>query len=137
MDWLRETLLQGARFGVVGVLNVTINAVVYASLVYLGAHYILASAAGTTLGILNAFVWSKFFVFNRSGRAWPQLLRTVAVYLIQIAASWTGLVIMIELVGLGPYVAYAANIVVVTLVSFLGLKHFAFKEDAEASERIS
>ena len=36
---------------------------------------------------------------------------------------------MIELFVMNPYAAYAANILVVTLVSFLGLKYFAFRTD--------
>lgn len=128
-SWLLRTATQFTRFGLVGVINVAINAVVYSGLVYAGAHYIVASAAGTTLGILNAFAWGRFYVFATRGRAVTQLLRTIAVYLFQIGVSWGGLIVMIELFGINPYAAYAANILVVTLVSFLGLKYFAFRTD--------
>jgi len=131
--WLKTIFTQATRFGLVGVMNVVINAGVYSCLVYLGIHYILASAAGTTIGILNSFLWSKFFVFERKGSTLTQFLRTILVYVIQIAASWTGLVILIELLKMNPYAAYGANIVVVTLISFLGLKYFAFKTESEVA----
>lgn len=130
----KTTFIQAARFGLVGVMNVVINAAIYSCLVYVGVHYLLASAAGTIIGIFNAFFWSKFFVFKHKGRALPQLYRTIAVYLMQIVISWSGLVILIELLKMNPYMAYVANIAVVTLASFLGLKHFAFKTEEETSK---
>lgn len=117
---------QAFRFGLVGVLNVLINFAVYAGLVWLGAHYLVASAVGTTLGILNSFVWSKFFVFRKEGDVLGQFAKTLMVYLVQTLVSWSGLIVLIEYVGLHPYVAYIANIIFVTTVSFLGLKFFAF-----------
>jgi len=131
---LKTTFIQALRFGLVGVMNVVINAAIYSCLVYVGVHYVLASAAGTMIGIINAFLWGKFFVFRRNGAALPQLYRTIAVYSIQIAISWAGLVILIELLKMNPYSAYVANIAVVTMVSFLGLKHFAFKIEQETSK---
>ena len=133
-SWLKTTFIQATRFGLVGIMNVVINAAIFSYLVYVGVHYLLASAAGAIVGILNSFLWSKFFVFKHKGKALPQLYRTIAVYSMQIAISWAGLVILIELLKINPYMAYAANIAVVTLVSFLGLKHFAFKIEEENPE---
>jgi putative flippase GtrA len=130
--WLRETMAQFARFGVVGVMNVIINAVVYVGLVWLGVHYLIASVCGSCLGVLNSFVMSKFFVFGAEGDGVKQFFKTVGVYGVQFAVSWTGLVILIEIFGLNPYAAYVANIVVVTLVSFFGLKLFAFRPGEKA-----
>ncbi|MFT3756218.1 MAG: GtrA family protein [Pseudoxanthomonas sp.] len=124
-------ITQAARFVLVGIMNVAINVAVYAGLVHAGVHYILASAAGATLGILNSFAWSKFYVFADKGKAFPQLLRTILVYAVQIVVSWIGLVIMIELLKMNPYAAYAANIFIVTLASFLGLKYFAFRNECD------
>ena len=131
---LKTTFVQATRFGLVGVMNVVINAAIFSCLVYVGVHYLLSSAAGAIVGILNTFLWSKFFVFKHKGKALPQLYRTIAVYLVQIAISWAGLVILIELLKMNPYMAFATNIAAVTLVSFLGLKHFAFKIEEENTE---
>ena len=128
-ELLKTSVIQATRFGVVGVANVIINAAIYSLLVYLGVHYIVASAVGTIAGIMNSYIWSKFYVFRRKGNATKQLFRTILVYSVQISVSWLGLAIMIELLGLDPYSAYAANIVIVTSVSFLGLKYFAFRPD--------
>ena len=132
--WLWGTLRQFARFGVVGVVNVIINAVVYVALVALGVHYIIASICGSTLGVLNSFVMSKFFVFRVEGDGMSQFFKTIGVYAVQFAVSWAGLIILVELVGLNPYLAYAANIVIVTVVSFFGLKLFAFRPNAKADK---
>jgi putative flippase GtrA len=123
---VKETAGQFVRFGVVGVMNVAINAGFYALLVWLGAHYILASAVGTVLGILNSFVWSKFFVFRAKGDAGSQFGKTLLVYAGQVFVSWTGLAFWIEVVRLDPYLAYVLNVVFVTAASFLGLKYVAF-----------
>lgn len=108
-------------------MNVAINAVVYAALVFWGAHYIAASAVGTALGILNSFIWSKFFVFRRPGSTASQFTKTLLVYAVQIVISWGGLAFWIEIIRLDPYVAYALNVLAVTAASFLGLKFFAFR----------
>lgn len=127
-------LYQVARFGVVGLMNVAINAVIYMALVYLGVHYILASAVGAIIGVLNSFVWSRLFVFKTQGKVAPQLVKTLMVYGAQIAISWAGLIVLIEFFHIDPYSAYILNVTIVTLISFLGLKYFAFSTRNKATE---
>ena len=130
---IRKTVVQAARFSVVGVANVFINALVYVGLVYIGVHYIAASFVGYVLGIINAFFWSKRFVFRVDGAAFEQFLKTILVYLVQLLVSWTGLIAFVEIFGFNPYIAYAANAIVVTLLSFFGLKLFVFRKQRDAN----
>ena len=68
-------------------MNVAINAVVYSGLVCAGARTIVASAAGTTLGTRCLRVGPVLRLPGRAAGPVTQLLRTIAVYLLQIGVS--------------------------------------------------
>lgn len=127
------TFQQLLRFGFVGALNVIINATIYNLLVWLGVHYILASAAGVVFGVANSFILNKLFVFKAKGDTSRQFGKTLLVYAAQNALSWTSLAFWVEIANVGPYWAYWLTIVPVTIASFIGLRFFAFRPTPKAT----
>jgi putative flippase GtrA len=118
------------RFLIIGSTTALINMAVYGGLVYLGAHYLAASGVGWVLGVAYAFLLNKRFTFRAEGKVSTEALRTLLVYVCQLGVSWAGLALLVEVFKLHPYLAYLINTVVVTAVSFLGLKFFAFRVKA-------
>ena len=122
---LRQALdLESARFVFVGALNVVINVVVFYSLITLRVHYIAASSAGIILGVLNGYFWNRYYTFRGANEraASKQIAGTVATYGVQTAVSWALLYLQIDILHEPPMMAYAVNILVVTAVSYLGLR---------------
>ncbi len=121
---------QFARFLVVGLTAFLLNAAIYSGLVTLGVHYLIASGVGWIVGIVNSFFLNKRFTFKSEGSVREELPKTIFVYVVQLVVSWTGLIILIDGLGFGEIVAFMINVVVVTAVSFIGLKFFAFQRKA-------
>ncbi|WP_020675361.1 GtrA family protein [Geopsychrobacter electrodiphilus] len=113
-----------------GVLNFLINITAYCSLTYLGFHYLLSSGIGWSFGVVNSYFVNKHFTFKSKSPMGKEFSRHLCVYVLQLLLSWSGLIILIDIYGFGYYVSYAINIVFVTVVSFFGLKYFAFRTHA-------
>lgn len=87
-------------------------------------------------GMVTAFVLAKIFVFKRSKRALHQsALYFVLVNLIAMAQTWLismGLYYYlfpaVGVVSFSQDIAHAVGVVVPVFTSYLGHKHFSFKE---------
>ena len=100
---------------------------------YAVAHYyVVAQWAAWVLAVPISTFTMKHFVFRRPGAFFPQLCRSYLVYLpTQLAA--TGLIILfVTVLGLHPLIGQAATIAITTVVSYIGHKHFTFKQPREA-----
>ena len=64
----RALLFQFLRFGIVGISNTFIAYAIYAVLVLLHVHYLIANAAAFVAGVLNAFYWSNKYVFKKTSK---------------------------------------------------------------------
>jgi putative flippase GtrA len=108
---------QGARFLAFGVVNTAVTYAIYCLLVF-WLHPQLAYALVFALGIAIAYAGNALWVF-RSGMRWSTALPYVALYLGQYVANALAVYLFMEHLGLGPRVALAAALVLVTPVSFL------------------
>ncbi|MBS1815615.1 MAG: GtrA family protein [Acidobacteria bacterium] len=94
-----------------------------------------ATVVSTVLNITVSFFSYKFFVFRTRGNAIPEYLRSLLVYLPNIAIS---VLLVVPLTGFflhlqsthayAPYVAQACIVVGSIIFSFLGHKHFTFRK---------
>jgi len=119
------------RFLLIGVSSAVLTTLVYAVLVALKFHYIIASGLAWALGVAYSFVLNKRFTFRAGGDARAQAARTVLVYILQLGVTWSGLAFLVEVLKLHPYVAYLINTIPPPLISFFGLKLFAFRESSQ------
>lgn len=122
----RKTREEIFFFIISGLINTGINATAYFVLTYLGCHYLFSSFVGWVLGLINGYFFNGRITFRVRHKQNHQFKKYALVYLAQLGVSWAGLTLLIEIIGLNYYVAYCINVVVVTAVSFLGLKYFAF-----------
>jgi len=90
-DARRASVVQFIKFGIVGFSNTAIGYLIYYPMVYVGAHYLVASVTSFIISVLNAFFWSNKYVFKRRDDEkrdiWGALLKTFASY------AFTGLVL--------------------------------------------
>lgn len=89
-------------------------------------------ACAHVLSVLCAFVLYRRFVFRVRGHVWRDLARFEAVYLVSIAINAVVLPIMVEL-GVHRIAAQATILVVTTLISYFGHRHFSFRRPTDAS----
>ena len=121
------------RFLVVGGVNTLFSFAVYALLILLGLHYVLAALISTICGILFNFKTTGTLVFkNKDNRL---LLRFFGVYTFTYFIN-IGLLKLFDMAGVGSLVAGAIIVLPMAVVSFLLMRRFVFKtlkQDTKAS----
>ncbi len=130
--FLAKLFAQFVKFGIVGVTNTIISYVIYAVMVYLGCHYLIASITSFVISVLWSFYWNNRMVFTleegqqRSiGRA---LVKTFASYaLTGLVLANVLLFVEIDLLGVNAYIAPIINLVITVPLNFFLNRNWAFR----------
>jgi putative flippase GtrA len=123
----RHNWVQLAKFCVVGAVGYGVNLAVYASLIHVGLHYLLAATCSFFVAVTNNYVWNRLWTFHdRRGGVAAQGLRFFIVSLASLAANLALLHVLIT-VGAGKLLAQAIAIVLVTPLNFIGNRLWSFR----------
>jgi putative flippase GtrA len=122
----RETR-HAVKYGIVGVLNVAIDFLLYALLVSLGVWYIAAKGLSLTVATINGYTWNRRWTF-RAGRHRNAILsKYLAVqagcYVVNVAL----LALLVEAMGMGAVTAQAIALPFVAGLSFLAQRLWTFR----------
>lgn len=119
------------RFLVVGGINTLFSFAIYALLILLGLHYVLAALISTICGILFNFKTTGTLVFrNRDNRL---LLRFFGVYAFTYLIN-IGLLKLFDMAGVGSLIAGAIIVLPMAVVSFADEK-ICFQQAATEAGR--
>ncbi|WP_407984800.1 GtrA family protein [Pontiella sulfatireligans] len=88
-------------------------------------HYMVILTVSTVLGVTNAYVCHKFFVFRTKGNYLREYLRFYAVYSVQIVINYISLPLLMKS-GMSPYLAQGLIVGITTAGTYLGHKHISF-----------
>ena len=122
------TYNQFIKFGFVGVLNTIIFYTIYYIMLRMGFSYVLAVTVGTVVGIVNSYIWSKFFVFKSKKKSIGEVVKFFVVYGVQYLSNLLVIHICITYFGMSTELAGIPAIMVGVFISFLGHKFWSFKE---------
>jgi putative flippase GtrA len=120
----RELLTQLGQFSLVGVSNTAISFVAFAALRWATTPAPAAAAISFIAGALNGYWWNGRWTFAGGGRR-----RSIVRYgIVQgVGAGMSAVVVSAGTsVGLAPFVAFAAAMVVVTSTTFVANRWWAF-----------
>lgn len=118
LEELREFIL----FLAAGALNTCFGYASFALLIWIGAGSALAVVLGTIAGILFNF---RTFGAVFTAQGFARLPQFVLIYCI-IAPANLGLLQLLDVAGLGPYLGEAVVIMVISPISFLAMRRFVF-----------
>lgn len=129
---LLALFLQFVKFGVVGVSNTVIWYVVYASLTYVGVHYILSNIISFFVSVSNSFFWNNRYVFKKyeseKRNPWWALLKTFVAY------AGTGLVLsnllltlFVEVFKMSKFIAPILPLFITIPLNFVINKYWSFR----------
>ncbi|HXR11267.1 MAG TPA: GtrA family protein [Gaiellaceae bacterium] len=129
----RRNWEQLGKFCAVGLVGYGINLAVYAGLLHLGLHYLLAATCSFLVAVTNNYLWNRVWTFRdrRAGVA-AQGMRFFLVSLVSLGANLLVLHVLIT-VGTGKLVAQAIAIVLVTPLNFIGNKLWSFRRAVSSS----
>lgn len=117
---------QLVRFGIVGCSNTVLSWCAYAGLVWLGLHYLLASAIAWTLGALNSYLLNRRWTFRSHDRWVPELVRFAAVQGAGLALDIVLLDALTREAGVHHLLAQALVYPATTVATFLLSRQWAF-----------
>jgi len=122
--------LQLLRFAMAGVLNSVFAFGVFAGLVFtLGArvHYLVLLLVAHVVGVLEAYVLQRWFVFRVTGRWWRELARFWSVYLVALATNVVALSLLVEVAHVAVLPAQAIVMLGTTLGTFAAHRAYTFR----------
>ena len=134
--FLRVVRDQRVAFLIVGVINTVVGFLVFAGfLVLLGKQrYLVALLCSHVVAVLIAFVLYRFVVFRVRGHVLADLWRFETVYLSALAVNLVVLPVLVELAHLPVLLAQALIVLVTSLMSYLGHKHYSFRRTSSPED---
>jgi putative flippase GtrA len=123
----RRHWVELGKFCVVGAVGYGINLAVYAVLLHVALHYLLAATCSFLVAVTSNYALNRHWTFRdrRAGVA-AQGMRFFVVSLASLGANLLVLHVLITL-GAGKLVGQAIAIVLVTPLNFVGNKLWSFR----------
>lgn len=127
---LKRDFLQLVKFGIVGVIGVSINYSIFFILYhFFSVYYILSSALGFIIGIFIVFFLNKFFTFSIKDNSHAKIM-IIKYYILNLLLAGLGMIILyflVDLFGMNPYISNGFVIIITALFHFLGSKLLVFR----------
>ena len=126
---LRVVRDQRVAFLAVGGFNTAFGYLLFTMLLLLLGHrlYLVALLCAYVISVLLAFVLYRHLVFRVHGHVLADLWRFVTVYLSALAVNVVMLPVLVELAHLPVLLAQAMIVLVTSLISWMGHKHYSFR----------
>ena len=127
---------QRVAFLIVGGVNTAVGFVCFAGfLVLLGQKlYLVALVCAYIVATLIAFVLYRFVVFKVRGHVLADLWRFETVYLSALAVNFVVLPLLVEIAHLPVLLAQALIVLVTSLMSWVGHKHYSFRRPTSSGD---
>lgn len=133
----RSLRFRPLRFLLGGGWNAIFSFLLFSGLYFLFqeiVHYLWIHLFCAVISVTNAFICHRFFVFQSKGVWWREYLRFYLVYGVQIFITFFGLILCIDGLEWNAYFSRAILLMVSVLTSYLGHKHFSFRELSQPSK---
>ena len=124
------------RFGMVGTLNTIVTYGVFLLVVVLRGSVEMAVISSNFAGIANSFLWNSRWTFGGvvgTSRLWVTT-KFVIVYITTILING-GLLRLVVKMGFSEIVAEVPILVITTLISFFGHKHWSFRSVSSSNTK--
>lgn len=126
---MKKAIKQAIKYGVVGVINTLITAVViWIMMKLLGCSDVVSNVVGYIAGVLNSFIWNKKWTFKSTEKWIGSALRFGVVfgicYLLQL-----GLLVFVlnPYLAIDPYYNQLIAMAFYTAINFVMNKFYTFK----------
>ena len=116
------------RFLIVGVANTIVGlGTILLLQEVVGVPYRWANVSGYAVGLVNSFLWNKFWTFQSPGWQKTELYRFFFVFLISFGVQFAVLHITIEQLGLVDHLGQLVAIVFYTMLNYTLNRLWTFK----------
>jgi putative flippase GtrA len=121
------SLITLLKFGLVGLLNTGIDYGLFLLLAAAGVPYLFAHVCSYTAGLLNSFIWNKFWTFRATRRfSFGEAVRFLLVNLAALAAAGGVLALGMEVFRFPEFVSKALALPFSLGINYLGNRLWVF-----------
>ena len=123
------TMLQFVKFGLVGVSNTLVTALVIALLLKV-CHLsdMPANIIGYVAGLVNSFVWNRRWTFASTSAVKDTLFKFILTFAVCYAVQLGVLRLLLARLAIDPYWCHLMGMAVYTVLNFLLNKFYTFKD---------
>ena len=127
---------QLARFIIVGIIGVGIDAILYSALIFLGCPIEISKLSGFIIGSVYAYLVNWRFTFESQNNRWSILI-FILVYSSSMFFNVVGNTIFIALFAASPfgiYFAFFMTTLITTIWNYSWMSNVVFKKFGESRE---
>jgi len=122
------TIKQLFKFGIVGISNTLITAIViWGLLKTLHFSDYTSNIIGYIAGLINSFIWNRLWTFKSKTRASITFYKFIITFAISYAVQLGNLYLLLNFTTIDPYLCQLLSIVVYTIINFILNKFYTFK----------
>lgn len=124
---------QKIRFLLVGGYNTVFSYLLFAGLLWAfnDQYKQLALALSFALSSINSFWTQKIYVFASKAPAWPEFVKCLGAWGINYGLNAFLLWGFVDKFDMNAYIAQIIILIILTIFSWVMLKHFAFRNNTE------
>ncbi|MET3942450.1 putative flippase GtrA [Paenibacillus sp. PvP094] len=117
------------KFGIVGVVNTAVDALVFTMLAALGAPALIAQVISYSCGVLNSYWWNGRWTFRDARRQGPnnELLRFVTTNLIILVLISLILFLSNHILGWNLVISKAAATLLGMILNYIASRYWVFR----------
>jgi putative flippase GtrA len=120
--------LQFAKFGIVGVSNTIVTAVVIWLLLKMAhATDVVANIIGYGAGVINSFVWNRKWTFAVDSKIKDTFLKFILTFVISYFVQFGIMKLLICTLPIDNYWCHLMAMIPYTIVNFMLNKYYTFK----------
>ncbi len=127
-------LVQAVKFGAVGILNTAIDVGLYFVLTRwlgLGGLPVVAKSISYSAGILNSFLWNKFWTFQSRAGTWTTLIPFILTALVGLGINTGMLQLCLKTLHMPELVALGLATLITLFWNFVISKFVIFRESSQ------
>ena len=118
---------QFLKFVFVGFINTGVFYGIYYVMLQLNYSYAVALTVGNIIGIINSYIWNKFFTFGSKKASKGEVTKFLVIAIMQYFLNLLIVYICVDLVGISPELAGVIAISISVFFSYFGHKFWSFK----------
>ncbi|MDH6533438.1 GtrA family protein [Parabacteroides sp. 52] len=123
-----ETVKQAIKYGIVGISNTLITAVViWIMMKMCGISDVISNATGYVAGVLNSFIWNKQWTFQSSAGWVSSGIRFGAVFGVCYLLQLILVLSLNKQLNIDPYYNQLIGMAFYTVINFVMNKYITFK----------
>lgn len=126
---ISSSIIQFIKFGVVGVFNTLITAlVIWILLRKLHASDYISNILGYIAGLVNSFVWNRKWTFSSNSKIKDTVFKFIITFVISYLLQLGNLYLLLNYTNIDAYYCQLLSIVVYTCINFVLNKYYTFKK---------